>query len=114
MLFSTLLAGEKECDTSVLQYQLRAKNIVFNMKQHGLCCCSIDDGLVQEDSPFKASREFGIAYVTQRGECAAIGTVMRIQDYAPAGGDGRLLISNQGKRGHALDVSVAVLGHANG
>lgn len=51
---------------------------------------------MQEESPFKASREFGISYMTSKGECVSIGTVMRIQDFAKVGNDGQMLISNTG------------------
>lgn len=78
--------------------------------QHGVAfqgrgsgSCRIDKGLVQEESPFKASREFGISYMTSKGECASIGTVMRIQDFAKVGNDGQMLISNTGDDRWTLD-----------
>ena len=71
-----------------------------------LKCCvsySIDEGLVQEESPYKSSREFGVSYATSAG-IAAVGTVMRIQDFAKVGNDGVLLISNTGES-HCLPRS---------
>ena len=59
----------------------------------------IDEGLVQSDSPFKASKQFGITYVTGRGAVAEVGTLMEIVDYAPLGSEGRLLIQNTGAVG---------------
>ena len=56
----------------------------------------IDEGLVQSDSPFLASRQFGITYVTGRGAVAEVGTLMEIVDYAPLGTEGRLFINNAG------------------
>ena len=56
----------------------------------------IDEGLVQDDSPFLGSKQFGITYVTGRGAVAEIGTLMEIVDFAPIGSEGRLFINNKG------------------
>ncbi len=58
----------------------------------------IDEGLVQSDSPFLASKQFGITYVTGRGNVAEIGTLMEIVDFAPIGSEGRLFLNNKGTR----------------
>jgi len=53
---------------------------------------------VQSDSPFLASKQFGITYVTGRGNVAEIGTLMEIVDFAPIGSEGRLFLNNKGTR----------------
>ena len=57
---------------------------------------SIEQGLVDEDSPFRASREFGLTWITPQGECCAVGTLMRIHAFAQIGETGKLLVSNTG------------------
>ena len=56
----------------------------------------IDEGLVQTDSPFVASKQFGITYTTGRGAVAEVGTLMEIVDHAPIGSGGRMFINNTG------------------
>lgn len=51
---------------------------------------------MQEESPYRASREFGISFTGSRGECAAVGTVMRIQDFAKVDDSGRMFINTTG------------------
>ena len=53
---------------------------------------------MQSDSPFLASKQFGITYVTGRGAVAEIGTLMEIVDFAPIGSEGRLFINNTGAK----------------
>lgn len=47
---------------------------------------NIEDGLVQEDSPFAGSKRFGMCYLDEKGRLAAIGTTLEIQDYARESG----------------------------
>ena len=53
MLFSTLLAGAP----------------------------GVDDGLVQEDSPFKGGRTFGMCFVDEKGRLSSVGTTLHIEEY---------------------------------
>ena len=66
----------------------------------------IDEGLVQTDSPFLASKQFGITYVTGRGAVAEIGTLMEIVDFAPIGSEGRLFLNNKGTRASTAGCTV--------
>lgn len=50
VLFSTLLAGEKD----------------------------LEEGFVQEDSPFKGTRQFGLAFVNSQGGLSAVGASSKI------------------------------------
>jgi Lon protease-like protein len=68
VLFSTLLAGDE----------------------------GIDNDLVQEDSEFKGSRQFGMSYCSpETGGVAEIGTVLEVTGHQPFD-DGRLLVNTRG------------------
>lgn len=67
VLFSTLLAGEE----------------------------GIDEDLVQENSEFRASRQFGMSYCSPQGGVAEIGTILEIVAHQPFE-DGRLLVNTTG------------------
>lgn len=55
---------------------------------------NIEDGLVQEESPFAGSKRFGMCYVSERGMCA-VGTTLEIQNHV-INSDGRMYITNKG------------------
>lgn len=57
--------------------------------------CSIDNDLVQEDSEFRASRQFGMSYISPQGGVAEIGTILEITGHSPYA-DGRLLVTTKG------------------
>lgn len=57
----------------------------------------VDEGLVQKDSPFCGSREFGMCFVDQEGNLAAVGSTLRIQDMEPLE-DGRLMVNSKGEQ----------------
>jgi len=67
VLFSTLLAGSQD----------------------------LEEGLVDHDSPFCGSREFGMCFVGQNGGVCSIGTLLRIEEHVRLD-DGRLQIVNKG------------------
>lgn len=56
---------------------------------------NIDEGLVQQESPFAGSRRFGMCYVDERGRLSAIGTTLEIQDFVLEPG-GRMYVTNKG------------------
>ena len=63
----------------------------------------VEEGLVDEDSPFAGSREFGMCLTTQQG-MATIGTTLRVEEFSHLP-DGRLLVTNKGvERFKVLDV----------
>ena len=63
----------------------------------------VEEGLVDEDSPFAGSREFGMCLTTQQG-MATVGTTLRVEEFSHLP-DGRLLVTNKGvERFKVLDV----------
>lgn len=59
--------------------------------------CSIDNDLVQEDSEFKGSRQFGMSYCSpETGGVAEIGTVLEVTGHSPFD-DGRLIVNTRGE-----------------
>lgn len=62
-----------------------------------LLLCSIDNDLVQEDSEFKGSRQFGMSYCSpETGGVAEIGTVLEVTGHSPFD-DGRLIVNTRGE-----------------
>eukprot|EP00878_Enallax_costatus_P005223 GHUV01005489.1.p1 GENE.GHUV01005489.1~~GHUV01005489.1.p1 ORF type:complete len:347 (+),score=73.03 GHUV01005489.1:210-1250(+) len=55
----------------------------------------VDEGLVQQESPFAGSRRFGMCYVDERGRLSAIGTTLEIQDFVLEP-NGRMYVTNKG------------------
>jgi ATP-dependent Lon protease len=47
---------------------------------------NVEEGLVQEDSPFAGSKKFGMCYLDERGRLAGVGTTLEIQDFVREGG----------------------------
>lgn len=57
--------------------------------------CRIEQGLVNDDSPFRATRQFGISLVHQSG-VSEIGTMLRIEQHKQLA-DGQIVIVSRGK-----------------
>lgn len=58
----------------------------------------VDEGLVQQNSPFAGSRRFGMCYYEQdskRGRLSAIGTTLEIHDVLLED-QGRMIVTNKG------------------
>lgn len=65
---------------------------------------NVEDGLVQEDSPFAGSKRFGMCFLDEKGRLAAIGTTLEIQDFVRESG-GRMYVTNKGvERFRIVDV----------
>lgn len=56
----------------------------------------IEDGLVNHESPFCGSKQFGMCYVSQEGGLASVGCILEIQEHVRLE-DGRILITNKGE-----------------
>jgi Lon protease-like protein len=52
----------------------------------------VEEGLVQEDSPFAGSKRFGMAYVDESGRLSAVGTTLQVQDFIRQS-DGRMCVA---------------------
>lgn len=61
---------------------------------------SLETDLVDEDSPFKGTRQFGMSLAHSRG-VASIGTVLHIEQHARMP-DGRMLVSSRGGRRYRI------------
>jgi len=55
----------------------------------------LEEGLVNEESPFAATREFGMCHIGKNGELSAVGTLLRIEEHHKHD-DGRLAIVSKG------------------
>jgi hypothetical protein len=42
----------------------------------------VEEGLVQQDSPFCGTKRFGMCYVDKEGRVASIGTILEIVEFA--------------------------------
>ncbi|WIA15556.1 hypothetical protein OEZ86_004158 [Tetradesmus obliquus] len=55
----------------------------------------VEEGLVQEDSPFAGSRRFGMCFADDVGRISGIGTTLEIQDFLIES-SGRMYVTNKG------------------
>lgn len=62
----------------------RRYRVLFNTLLAG--SPNVEEGLVQEDSPFAGSKRFGMCYLDERGRLAAVGTTLEIQDFVMESG----------------------------
>jgi hypothetical protein len=46
------------------------------------CALRVEEGLVQQDSPFCGTKKFGMCYVDKEGRVASIGTILEIVEFA--------------------------------
>ncbi|KAK9819722.1 hypothetical protein WJX72_001670 [[Myrmecia] bisecta] len=61
----------------------------------------IDDGLVNESSPFVGSRKFGMCFVDQSGRVAVTGTVLHIEQHTKLE-SGQMIINSKGGERFAI------------
>lgn len=66
--------------------------VLFNTLLAG--CPSIEEGLVQTDSPFCGTRQFGMCYF-QKDKLSGIGTTLHIDEYVHLP-DGRMVVTTKG------------------
>jgi ATP-dependent Lon protease len=55
----------------------------------------VEQGLVQQESPYAGTREFGMCYASNDGKMAAVGTRLRIEQHLHEA-DGRIYITSRG------------------
>eukprot|EP00873_Tetraselmis_striata_P007433 jgi/Tetstr1/427697/TSEL_017822.t1 len=76
--------------------------VLFNTLLAG--SSGLEDGLVNEESPFAGTRKFGMCYLNSNGELSAVGTLLDIQDHQRHD-DGRLaVVSKGGQKFRILEV----------
>ncbi|CAL8464824.1 g4359 [Coccomyxa elongata] len=67
--------------------------VLFNTLLKG--ADGLEEGLIQDDSPFAGTRRFGMCWSDSKGAIAAIGTTLQIESHVRMD-DGRLGIENKG------------------
>lgn len=60
-----------------------------------LSFCRVEDGLVNHESPFCGSKQFGITYVNSEGAICHVGTLLRIEGHKTLP-DGQITTFNRG------------------
>ena len=83
----------RSCSRPALHTQLSCSQAGLHRSSCHLSC-RLEDDLVQEDSPFRGTKQFGMCWVTERG-MAAVGTTLHIQQHARFP-DGRMQIDSKG------------------
>lgn len=66
------------------------------LSSEGMFGSSLEEGLINEQSPFCGTRQFGLCWVSKDGAMAKIGTTLQIQSHLRHG-DGRLTTDNKGR-----------------
>ncbi|KAF8057912.1 Lonrf1 [Scenedesmus sp. PABB004] len=56
---------------------------------------NVDEGLVQQESPFAGSRRFGMCYVDEKGRMSTVGTTLEIQNFV-LDPSGRMYVTSKG------------------
>lgn len=67
--------------------------VLFNTLLYGED--SVEEGLVQKDSPFCGSKTFGMCFVNESGQLATVGTTLVVQEHLQLP-DGRLYVTSKG------------------